>query len=82
MIKPKSGLCHYTGHYYCYDCIAKEKMAIPWYAKENFDFTLHHVCKTAFDELKKFYDKPNILIEYKSEVVKKNKILYETLVTY
>ena len=55
-------------------------MAIPWYVKENFDFTLHHVCKTAFDELKKLYDKSNILIEYKSEVVKKNKILYETLV--
>jgi len=60
--------------------MGKEKHLIPWYVKSNFDFTLYHVCKKAREELKKFYDKPNMLFDHKEKVVLENKDFYDTLV--
>lgn len=80
LIKEKSFFCHYTGHWYCYDCMAKEKALIPWYVRESFDFKQYHVSKTSYEELRKLFNKPIIQIEYLSNIVQKNKILYDTLV--
>lgn len=76
----KNAFCHYTGYWYCSDCMCEEKLYIPWYIESNFDFKKYHVCKKARDELHKYYAKPNMFIDSKSPVVQKNKIFYETLV--
>jgi len=72
--------CHYTGYWYCSECMSDDKCMIPWYVQDNFDFKKYHICKTAREELIKYYDKPNMLIDSKSETVQKNKTFYETLV--
>jgi len=60
--------------------MSDDKCMIPWYVQDNFDFKKYHICKAARDELIKYYDKPNMLIDSKSETVQKNKTFYETLV--
>jgi len=80
MVKPSFGYCHYTGYWYCNDCIAKEKKSIPWYVLENWDFKNYTVCKEGKEELDKFYTKYINRIELTSDVVKKNKHLYDALV--
>ena len=60
--------------------MSDDKCMIPWYVQDNFDFKRYHICKTAREELIKYYDKPNMLIDSKSETVQKNKTFYETLV--
>jgi len=72
--------CHYTGYWYCSECMSDEKYMIPWYVQDNFDFKKYHICKSARDELMNYYTKPNMLIDSKSNTVQKNKIFYETLV--
>jgi hypothetical protein len=47
---------------------------------EFFDFTPYTVSKKGEEELKLISDKPVIEIDYKGEVVSRNKNLYDTLV--
>lgn len=60
--------------------MGKEKHLIPWYARDNFDFKLYHVCRKGREELKRFYDKPTLQLDHKERVVLENKILYDALV--
>jgi len=60
--------------------MAKEKLLIPWRVKDHLDFKLYHVCKKAREEMKMFYDKPNILIDTKSKAVLEDQVFYDTLV--
>ena len=76
----KKAFCHYTGYWYCSDCMSAEKRSIPWYVQENFDFKAYNVCKRGQEELSLLFSKSNIEIESKSQVVLENKILYRTLV--
>jgi len=80
MIFPRRNYCQYTGYWYCNACMAKEKLLIPWKVRDQLDFKLQHVCRKAREEIKAFYDKPNILIESKSKVVVEDQVFYDTLV--
>jgi hypothetical protein len=80
LVKPSFGYCHYTGYWYCGNCISKEKKLIPWYVLEKWDFKAYPVCKQAQEELDKLYTKYILKIELTMDIVKKNKVLYDCLV--
>lgn len=46
----------------------------------DFDFESYSVCKEAYQEIVRKSKKFNLLIDSKSEIVKKHQIFYETLV--
>ena len=79
-MKTNSIYCHYTNYWYCSNCISREKAIIPWYVIEKWDFSKYTVCKLAKDELDMLYNKHIIFIEIQSDLVKRNIILYKTLV--
>jgi len=77
----KLSYCSYTGYWYCGNCMASEKAIIPWNVSESWDFTALPVCKKAYEELMQLFGKPNMMVDYNSLIVKRNSLLYETLVT-
>ncbi|EAR99665.2 hypothetical protein TTHERM_00590020 (macronuclear) [Tetrahymena thermophila SB210] len=72
--------CHYTGFWYCYNCIAVDKKPIPWKALESFDLTSYKVCKKAEKEINNLYAKPIIQFEYSDQVVQSNQILGDFMI--
>ncbi|KAL4486037.1 hypothetical protein ABPG72_003971 [Tetrahymena utriculariae] len=72
--------CHYTGFWYCYNCIAVDKKPIPWKALESFDLTSYKVCKKAEKEINNLYAKPIIQFEYSDQVVQNNQILGDFMI--
>ena len=62
--------------------MANEKAIIPWNVSENWDFTGQLVCKKAYEELMQLFGKPNMMVDYNSLIVKRNSLLYETLVRF
>ena len=79
-LKSNYTYCHYTNYWYCVNCISQEKTFIPWYVIEEWDFNKYSVCKLAKEELEILYNKYIILIDVEKDIVKNNKILYNTLV--
>ena len=57
MIGKNQNYCHYTGKWYCNDCIAPERIAVPWKAIKNFDLRGYTVCTKAFHDIHAYYDK-------------------------
>ena len=55
-------------------------MPIPWKAVEEFDLRGYPVCKTAYAELKSYYQKCLVEIPRDSPVVKQSQRLYDFLV--
>jgi hypothetical protein len=76
----QNSYCHYTGYWYCGNCISKEKRMIPWNVLEKWDFKTYSVSKEAQEELDSLYNKNILVIDLTSDIVKKNANLYEALV--
>jgi hypothetical protein len=49
---------------------------------EKFDFTFYQVSRTAHKELQSLFDKPLLKIDFDSELVKTQKVLYDMLVKF
>lgn len=66
--------------WYCTNCISPEKFIIPIKIINSFDFNFYEISKEGITEIIDMFNKPILKIDYFNEIVKKNAILYETLV--
>lgn len=72
--------CHYTGEWYCNDCIAAERISVPWKALESFDLRGYNVCQAAFLEIKSLEERPILKINNESQIVETNQKLFNFLI--
>ena len=76
----KRGFCYFTYTWNCSNCIAAEKMRIPWKVLEEFDLSLYTVSNNVAIELESFYDKPSLELPINSAAVKKNQNLTQFII--
>lgn len=72
--------CNFTQKWFCTSCIHPSPFPIPGKVCESFDLGSYKVSKSAFNELNKLYDIPNIVIEYSDKIVHENVKLFEFLI--
>ncbi|CAD8120871.1 unnamed protein product [Paramecium sonneborni] len=78
--KGTAQFCHYSGLYFCNQCISPQLSVIPHLILNQFDFTQQQVSKEAYDTIKKNMEKIIFQINYFDNVVYKNQILYDFLI--
>ena len=76
----KRGFCYFTYTWNCSNCIAVEKMRIPWKVLEEFDLSLYTVSNNVAIELEAFYDKPSLELSADSAAVKKSPNLSQFII--
>lgn len=72
--------CEYSGNWHCTECMATEKLPIPWKALLNFDLRSYAVSKESADEIKLQYELPIIQIQNNDKLVLKTPKLYQFLI--
>ena len=78
--KNNSRYCYYFNKWCCSDCVSYKKSVIPSKILDSFDFNEYQISKEGIKTIDIYFSKPIIRLSYQNPIVKRNRLLFDTLV--